>query len=212
MVAAATLLWCHPLTAQDAAHVLARAERAYRAIRTFRAEFTQTIVNPMLGGPEESSGVVFLEPPRRFAMRFVEPEGDRIVADGTWLWIYAPSTVPNQVIRQPVPTVGPASPNLMAQFVDRPLERYRATWVASLAMGGDTVDVIRLEPTRSDIPFRSAEIAVARADGLLRRIALAEPSGQQRTLVFTKIVTNEPIDGAELRFEVPRGTRVVVPK
>ncbi|MCH8841319.1 MAG: hypothetical protein IH831_11745, partial [Planctomycetes bacterium] len=63
-------------------------------------------------------GVLFLVPPDRFAMRFEEPEGDRIVADGEWLWAYTPSTVPDQVIRQPIPRFGVATPNLFGQFVD----------------------------------------------------------------------------------------------
>jgi hypothetical protein len=35
----------------------------------------------------------------RIAVRFTDPAGDRIVADGRSLWIYLPSTAPDQVIR-----------------------------------------------------------------------------------------------------------------
>ncbi|NIM48430.1 MAG: outer membrane lipoprotein chaperone LolA [Gemmatimonadales bacterium] len=200
-----------PLAAQDAATALRRAERTYGGITTLTAEFTQTLVNPMLGGPEESQGVLYLVPPDRFAMRFIHPEGDRIVADGTWLWAYAPSSVPDQVIRQPVPRSGTASPNLVSQFVDNPLERYTARYVGTDTIGGETVDVVHLTPRRDDLPFREAEIAVARSDGLLRRIAVREPSGQRRTFIFRRIRTNVPIPDAELRFDVPAGVRVVVP-
>ena len=89
-----------PLAAQDAVSALARAQRAYDGMTTLRAGFTQTLINPMLGTPETSHGELFLQPPGRFSMRFTDPAGDRIVADGTWLWIYTPSSVPDQVIRQ----------------------------------------------------------------------------------------------------------------
>ena len=41
--------------AQDVATVLAKAEKAYHAATSFRADFTQVIENPMLGGPERRS-------------------------------------------------------------------------------------------------------------------------------------------------------------
>lgn len=209
--AAIALIMGGRATGQDAASVLHRAERAYDAASTFRATFVQTIVNPMLGTPEVSRGVVFLEPPDLFAMRFTDPPGDRVVADGTWLWIYAPSSVPDQVLRQPIPSAGTATPNLVTQFVDRPLERYRATLMDPDRVGSVVVDVVRLEPKVDGLPFRRAEIAIARNDGLLRRIALMERSGQRRMIEFPEIETNRKIDPAEFRFEVPRGARVVVP-
>lgn len=202
-------LWPGLATAQSVDAALRRAEDAYHGITTLRAEFTQTLINPMLGGPEESHGTLFLEPPNRFAMRFVSPDGDGIVADGTWLWLYAPSSVPDQVIRQAVPRAGMASPNLMGQFVDRPLDRYDAEYLGTDTVGGIEVDRVRLMPKDDGLGFRSAEIAIDRTQGLLRRMIVTEESGQRRTLVFHNIRTGITIPPAELRFEVPPGTRVV---
>lgn len=200
-----------PLHAQDAITALQRAERAYQALETLEAEFTQVIVNPMLGGPELSQGILFLEPPSRFAMRFSDPVGDRIVADGVWLWAFTPSSVPDQVIRQAIPKRGAATPNLLAQFMDRPLEHYRPFYVEADTVAGELVDVVRLIPRFDDAPFREATISVSRTSGLLRRIALREVSGQQRTLVFVRLRDNVAIPDAELRFTVPSGVRVVTP-
>lgn len=200
------------LGAQDATTALRRAEIAYRGITTLSATFTQTLVNPMLGGPERSEGVLYLAPPNRFAMRFTDPAGDRIVSDGTWLWLYAPSTVPEQVLRQAIPQAGFASPNLMGQFVDRPLDRYDAEYVGAEEVEGVAVDLVRLTPRSASLGFRRAEIAVSRSDGVLRRIDLVEDSGQRRTLVFRDIRRPARIPDGELSFEVPRGVRVVEPE
>ena len=204
-----------PLTgvgrAQDVDSALARAQRAYDAMRTFRAEFTQVLENPMLGAPEHSRGVLFLAPPGRFAMHFTDPAGDRIVADGRWLWIYAPSSVPDQVIRQPIPDAGATTPNLFQQFVDRPLERYTASYVRADTAGGERVDVVRLVPRVPDLPFREAVMAIARRDGWPRRLSLVEESGQRRELIFQRLESNAVIAPSELRFAVPRGTKVVTP-
>jgi outer membrane lipoprotein carrier protein len=199
------------LRAQDVRVILSAAERAYHATHSFRAEFTQTIENPMLGAPERSRGVMFLDPPDRFAMRFSTPPGDRIVADGQWLWLFTPSSVPGQVIREPIPSGGANTPNFFAQFVDRPLERYTATLLGKDTLDGTVVDVIRLLPRFNDQPFREATIAVARTNALLRRVGLVEESGQRRTLVLTAIQTDLPIPDEEFRFRVPRSVKVVTP-
>lgn len=206
-----TLISTSVLSAQDVTSALNRAEIAYRGLTTLTAEFKQTLVNPMLGAPETTGGRIFLVPPSRFSMRFDEPNGDRIVADGTWLWLYAPSTVPGQVIRQSIPQSGVSSPNLIGQFVDRPLERYEVTYVGEDNVAEETVDVLRLTPLGGSLGFRWAEIAVARSDGILRRMDLMEDSGQRRILVFSAIRTQVRIPEGELRFDVPQGTRVITP-
>jgi len=194
----------------DVARVLAEAEKAYHGSTYFRAEFTQTIENPFLGKPEASLGVMFLNPPDRFAMRFFDPKGDRIVADGTWMWLYTPSSVPGQVIRQPIPRGGAQTPNFFAQFVDRPLERYRATLLGADTVSGTAVDVVKLVP-KSPQGFREAVIAVARSDHLLRRVALVEESGQKRTIVLQTVEAGVLIPQDEFKFRTPNGVRVVTP-
>lgn len=204
-------LLASPLTAQDAMSALGRAEDTYSRLETLQAEFTQTIVNPMLGGPEVTQGTLYLAPPSRFAMRFSQPEGDRIVADGAWLWAYTPSSIPDQVIRQPIPNRGAATPNLLSQFVIHPLEHYRASYVGTDSLHGELVDVVSLTPRRDDVPFRAAEIAVARSTGLLLRLMVRERSGQKRTLLLDRVRTGLQIAEAELSFAVPAGVRVVTP-
>ena len=210
-VLGALMLAAPSLSAQSADSVLARAQRAYDGMTTLRAAFSQTLTNPMLGGPEQSRGVLFLQPPGRFAMRFSEPSGDRVVADGQWLWVYTPSSVPDQVIRQPIPTSGANTPNLFAQFVDQPLERYRASYVGSDTVATEPVDLVRLVPKGNDVPFREAVIGISRRDGWMRRLSLVEESGQRRVLTFQRLDINQLIPPGELRFSVPRGTRVITP-
>ena len=200
-----------PAPAQDAVSILAAAEKAYHASTTFRADFTQTIDNPMLGGPERSRGVMYLNPPDRFAMRFSEPRGDRIVADGKSMWIFTPSSVPDQVIRQRVPRSGANTPNFFAQFVDRPLDRYTATLIGNDTVAGTTVDVVKLVPRFADQPFKEAIISIGRADGLLRRVALWEESGQRRLIVLPAPQAGVAIPPEEFTFRTPRGVKVVTP-
>jgi outer membrane lipoprotein carrier protein len=196
---------------QDAAAALARAQRTYDSTRTLTAEFAQVITNPMLGAPERSRGTMALVRPDRFAMRFAEPAGDRIVADGHWLWIYAPSTTPGQVLRQPVPNTGNNSPNLFSQFVDHPAERYTVSGAGADSVGGQAVDLVRLVPRSPGTGFTEAIVAIDHAVGLVRRLQLKEESGQRRELVFSSIAVNRAVADSVVSFMPPRGVKIVRP-
>jgi outer membrane lipoprotein carrier protein len=207
-LAASMLSLAPPLAAQDAERALERAVAAYGAVRSLEAAFVQTSSNPMIGGPESSRGVLYLVRPDRFAMRFTSPDGDRIVADGQYLWLYLPSTVPNQVIRTTIPSTGTAGPNLFAQFLDRPTERYRATYLEERRIGGMVHDIVRLEP-RESLGFRRADLAIGRSDGLIRMVDLIDASGLARRLDLSALRTNLDVPPAEVSFSAPAGVRVV---
>lgn len=206
---AALLAGAPALLAQSAPDALARAAVTYDSVRTLRATFVQTVTNPMIGGPEATLGTLYLVRPDRFAMRFTDPAGDRVVVDGRWLWLYLPSSVEGQAIRAPIPEGGSAGPNLFDQFVERPAERYAVEHRGTETIGGQEHDVLRLVPREAALPFRSAVIVVGRRDGLIRRLELAETSGLQRTLALSDIATNVAVPPEEVSFSVPAGVRVV---
>ena len=135
------------------------------------------------------------------------------MADGHHLWLYTPSTTPGQVIRTAIPTAGTTGPNLIGQFVDHARERYQTRYVKAdtvLADGvADVADVIALVPKQGDMPYQSAVIWVTRGDGLVRRLEIAESSGQRRIVVLRDLVVNGAVPEGEFRFSVPRGVRVV---
>ena len=212
MVGVAMLLAAYPptrLPAQSPWPILDGASVAYQAIGAFSADFTQVVTNPLAGEPDTTWGVLYQRPPNLFAMRFTQPQGDRIVADGRSLWLYTPSTTPGQVIRTPIPEIGTTGPNLIGQFVDHPRDRYRARYLRAEALSPDGMaDVIALDPKDPDIPYRGAVIWVARRDSLLRRIEIAETSGQQRIVILRGLRPTD-VPRREFKFSVPRGVQVV---
>ncbi len=163
----------------------------------------------MIGSPDTTRGRLYQMRPSRFAMRFTSPKGDRIVADGRYLWLYTPSTTPGQVIRSRIPDVGTTGPNLIGQFVEHPHERYDARYVRVDSLGGRTADLIALTPKERDQPYRAAVIWVDREDGLVRRIEITETGGQQRTVLLDKLQVNRGAPGREFTFSPPAGVRVV---
>ncbi|PYP70768.1 MAG: hypothetical protein DMD41_14145, partial [Gemmatimonadetes bacterium] len=137
----------------DALVILDRASAVYDTIRTLSADFVQIVDNPLVGAVDTTRGRLYQQKPNRFAMRFSAPKGDRIVADGRWLWLYTPSTTPGQVIRTAIPSAGTTGPNLIAQFVERPRERYAARWLrADSLASASVVDVLALTPKDASVP------------------------------------------------------------
>ncbi|PYO61496.1 MAG: hypothetical protein DMD70_06985 [Gemmatimonadetes bacterium] len=191
--------------------VLDRASATYQTITSLSADFVQIVTNPMIGTPDTTRGRLYQMRPSRFAMRFTAPKGDRIVADGRFLWLYTPSTTPGQVIRSRIPEYGTTGPNLIGQFVEQPRERYTAEYVRadSLPGGGGAVDVIRLVPKGHDQPYSEAKIWVGREDALVHRVDIVESSGQERTVILRTIRVNRGVPGRELTFSPPAGVRVV---
>src|SRR5207302_7876109 len=186
------------LQSPDPWPVLDHASAVYQTIISLPADFTQVVANPMLGAPDTTPGALYQLRPSRFAMRFTEPQGDRIVADGRFLWLYTPSTTPGQVLRSRIPEYGPTGPNLIGQFVEHPRERYAARYVRVDSLADGVADLVRLVPKTGDQPYSEATIWVNRDDALVRRLDIVEASGQRRTVMLREIRVNGGVPGREL--------------
>jgi outer membrane lipoprotein carrier protein len=203
----AALLWL--LAVQDPGPILDKASQAYESVQNLSADFVQIVDNPMIGGPDTTHGKLFQRRPNYFAMRFTQPRGDRVVADGRRLWLYTPSTTPGQVIRTAIPGTGTTGPNLIGQFVERPRERYAARYLRADSLPDGPVDVIVLVPRSQDLPYLEAAVWISRNDGWVRRMDIVENSGQRRTIILQNFAVNRGVPSREFRFSPPAGLRVV---
>jgi outer membrane lipoprotein carrier protein len=194
---------------QDPWPILDHASTAFGAVQSLSADFVQVITNPMIGAPDTTRGRLFQQRPNRFAMRFSDPAGDRIVADGRYLWLYTPSTTPGQVIRSLIPETGTTGPNLIGQFVERPRERYNARFVRSDSTTAGWVDVVSLIPRDTTLPYAGAELWVTRADGLVRHLEISEGSGQERAILLRQMRVNVAVPAREFKFSPPAGVTVM---
>jgi len=195
--------------AQDAAAVVGRSSRVYRSLSSLSADFVQVIDNPMIDSAT-SRGSLVQAGPDKLAMRFTDPPGEAIVIDGQSIWLYTPSTTPGLVIRMGLPSGGPVyGYNILAWLLDRPAERYTASYVRSDRLNGRAVDVVQLDPAVPDLPFERAIVWLDKEDGLPRQLEITEHSGATRTLTLSKVRTNRSVPDATFSFKVPSGVRVV---
>lgn len=199
-----------PLGAQQAADVaVERAADAYARAKTIRASFEQTIVNPLTGRDLVTRGEFVRRQPNQIAIRFSEPKGDRIIADGKTVWVYLPSTNPGQVIRLPAGTAGTGTVDLAAQFVDRPRERYRIVDAGTGTVGGRSARIVRLTPKDRDATFTTATVWIDDRDGIIRRFELTEPSGLTRKVTLSTLELNGAVASSAFAFTPPKGVQIV---
>ena len=188
--------------------ILARAASAYAAVRTLRADFEQTTENPVLRRTTTSRGTIFQARPDRFLMRFSQPEGDRIVADGEYIWVYYPSVDPEQVIRMRGGAGGAGGVDLQAQFLGDPTTRFAATHDGVESVAGRAADVLTLTP-RSPGSFRTLKVWVDREDHLVRRFEITEHNGVIRRFLLRNLTPGADVDASLFRFTPPEGAHVV---
>ena len=193
----------------DAGEIVDRAVAAFQRVTTLRADFVQTIRDPMLGNSGPTRGEFLQQRPDKVAMRWREPAGDVLVVDGRYLWVYLPSSTPGQVVRAEVRGRPGEGPDVVAEFLERPRERFAITYVKQESVGTRAADVLQLVPNGQNLPYRRVQLWVDRQDNLPRQIEIWEASGAVRRLTFDRMRVNPRLPASTFVFTPPRGVRVV---
>lgn len=193
-------------TPADAAAVLRRAERAYDAIRSLEADFTQAVTVPLLESTQHSRGKLYVRRPDRFLMKFSQPQGDIVVADGSYFWMYYPSADPKQVMRASIGD-GSRQVDLQKEFLSNPTERYNAVLGGVESVDGRPAQVVVLTP-RGQSAYERVRIWVDREDALVRRFEIVEENESVRRLELRGLKPNVTLGDQLFRFSPPPGAQV----
>jgi outer membrane lipoprotein carrier protein len=190
----------------QAASILRRAEQTATGIRSMEADFTQSLNVPLLGTSQRSTGKLYQRRPDRFAMRFTDPAGDVMVADGRHFWIYYPSNDRTQVIRTSVAAAGEQA-DFQQQFLSNSAQRYVPTLNGEESVGGEATWALTLVP-RGESPYKVVRVWVDKDDFLVRRIEMREENDSVRRVELRNIRVNATIPDAVFTFTPPAGTQV----
>ncbi|UCF18318.1 MAG: outer membrane lipoprotein chaperone LolA [Gemmatimonadota bacterium] len=190
----------------QAEEVLARAAAAYERVRTLRSEFVQKIEIPALEARKEGRGVVYQKKPNYFLMKFEEPAGDIVVADGEWFWMYYPSAQPDQVVRTAIERSAEGA-TLGGQFLVDPTERYVATYVTREDVEGRAAHQLSLVP-KFEAPYTLVRVWIDASDYLVRQFEIHEENETVRTIVLRNVEAGAELSDQLFRFSPPEGTEV----
>lgn len=186
-----------------------RAASTYAGMKTVRAEFRQTITNPLTGTSSVSRGELLRRKPNLLAINFTDPKGDRVVADGKAVWVYLPSSAPGQVLRLSARNKSAGAIDPGALFLTSPRTRYSMKSGGTATVAGAKTDVVILTPKTSNAPFTSAKVWVDSRSGIVKQFEVTDGNGLTRFVVITRLTPNAPIDRSAFSFTPPRNARIV---
>jgi outer membrane lipoprotein-sorting protein len=195
------------LVAQEAHAILERASARHEALQGFCADFRQEIEVTLLRQTTRSRGELCQVRSDRFDMRFADPAGDRIVADGTHLWVYYPSTDDGQAFRTRIAGAD-GHFDLHREFLSDPGERYEASLEGRGEVDGRESYILNLTP-RVPSPYRNARVWIDTSEYLIRKLVILEDSESIRTVELSSIRLNPSLSEDHFRFDPPPGVQVI---
>ena len=206
-LAAAVLPAPRPAQAQNADAIIDRAVAAYARLTSMRAEFRQTLTNPLTGSTQTTTGVILRKKPNLLSINFAS--GDRVAADGSTLWVYLPSSTPGQVMRMPYSGGNATALDPAREFLDSPRARFTVSASGAATVGGRATHAVTLVPRRANANFTTAKVWIDDADSSIRQFDVENASGLKRHVVITSFTQNPAINSSSFRFSVPKGAKVV---
>ena len=195
------------LGAQEPMSAIDRAAERYREVRAICADFEQVIEVHLMRRTVESAGRICQQRPNLLSMRFTDPDGDMVISDGRYIWVYYPSHQKDQVMRQSV-SDSPGREDFFREFLEDPGTKYEAEEGAIEAVGGRDCRVVTLTPL-AGASYRRARVWIDTGNHVIRRVELHEQSENVRTLTLSNVDLGSTPDPALFEFEVPEGARVM---
>lgn len=193
--------------AQSPETIIDRAVAAYSRLNSMRAEFRQTLTNPLTGSTQTTTGEIVRKKPNLLSINF--NNGDRVAADGSTLWVYLPSSAPGQVIRMPYSRENASAIDPADQFLNSPRTRYNVSSAGTASIGGRDTHALTLVPKRQNNAFTSAKVWIDDDDHSIRQFEVENANGLKRQVVITSFVANPKLSKSSFRFTPPKGAKIV---
>lgn len=186
-----------------------RVAGAWSSMKTLRADFEQTIVNPLLARTARSKGVFLQERPNKVSITFVDPAGDKIVGDGRWLWVYLPSSAPGQVLKLPANADGAVVADLLSQLLETPKQSFTLSGGDVTKVGDREARKVEMKPKNvNTVPFRKATLWLDTEQARPLKVQVIDAQGVDRTITLTTWNPNTSLPGNAFQFTVPKGVKV----
>ena len=169
---------------------------------TFKAVFSQTLLDKNLQVMQEASGTMMFERPGKFRWVYEKPYQQLIVGDGSRVWFYDQDL--NQVtVRQLDLAIGSSPAALLAgsSTIERDFELNEIEVQ-------DDMEWLEATPRAKESTFELIRMGFSKA-GELREMVLRDNFGQFTLLVFTDLDANPDLSPDLFQFTPPEGADVI---
>lgn len=196
--------WAQPASAQPASAQSRSTALDFfvDGLRSWEAEFTQTVTDTRGRVAAPIRGKLWIERPGRFRWQLGLPEPMQVmVADGLNLWFHD-LDLEQVTVRRATDSMSATPASLLAGTT--PLREGFSLEPLPRRTG---LDWVRVTPKQADAEFREARLAF---DGnSLRRMELIDKLGQSVVLEFTQSKRNERLAAGLMQFTVPEGADLI---
>ncbi|MCH1572162.1 MAG: outer membrane lipoprotein carrier protein LolA [Longimicrobiales bacterium] len=207
--AAMLLVFTAEADAQDrGVGILQGAAVRYGAVETLCADFTQHLRVPLLGSERTGTGRLCQSVPNLFAMRFDDPEGDLIIVDGSFAWVYFPSNDAKTVLKTSADQSA-GGRDFHREFLEDPESKYEVTYEGAEEIGAWTTFRLCMVPLRP-MDYETATVWIDQSGSVLRRLELEYPNGNIRTITLDNVGFGADPGAEYFSFTPPDGALVMV--
>ncbi|MDH3630269.1 MAG: outer membrane lipoprotein chaperone LolA [Gammaproteobacteria bacterium] len=186
-----------PAWAEDAEQ---RLKTALKNMDNLSAEFKQTLLDEDKNIVQQSSGTLALQRPGKFAWIYTEPFEQRIIADGSELWVYDVEL--DQVTVKPMDASISNAPIMILMKESDVTQQFKVIEVGQRKF----LYWIELEPQAKDLEYQ--RIFIGLEDGNLRAMELQDQFGQSTQIVFDNLRVGVVHNPATFKFVPPDGVDV----
>ena len=186
-----------PAWADDAEQ---RLKTALKNMDNLSAEFKQTLLDEDKNIVQQSSGTLALQRPGKFAWIYTEPFEQRIIADGSELWVYDVEL--DQVTVKPMDAGISNAPIMILMKESDVTQQFKVIEVGQRKF----LYWIELEPQAKDLEYQ--RIFIGLDDGNLRAMELQDQFGQSTQIVFDNLRVGVVHNPATFKFVPPDGVDV----
>lgn len=181
--------------------LVTEVQTTYQAVKSVRANFVQTIHNPITGKDEKKSGRIAMERPRKVRIEVGTPMESAVVSDGSTLWIYAAAQ--KQLIVQKEVSDGSG----MSALLDN-LGQLNTLFNVSMAPDTSVTYNVTLTP-KSPGQYKSLQLSLTRQGYRLQRMVLVDQMDTQTVMDFNSVMMNTDVPDSLFTFKAPAGTTVI---
>lgn len=172
----------------------------FKSVKTFKADFKQTVTNKQAGSKEQTSGSIVLKGEKQFRLEYMRPYKQVYVADGKYMWFYDEDL--EQVTVRLQNDKMADTPALILSQPERFIKQYQVTRVQE---AGE--DIYTLFTTSEQTAFD--KIYLRFKNNKLLRMTMFDNFGSETRLDFTNLHYNMATNDNTFTFVVPKGVDVI---
>ncbi len=171
-------------------------------VSTFRADFSQTLLDKNFRVIQKASGSMMFERPGKFRWTYEQPYQQLIVGDGKQVWFYD-QDLDQVTVRQLDLALGSTPAALLAgsNTIERDFDLHEIDAQGQL-------EWLEAVPKNQESAFELVRLGFSQT-GMLREMVLRDSFGQVTWLIFSRTEQNPVLEPDLFQFTPPAGADVI---